>query len=191
MCGAARATNLLAATLGPPPAADRILVIRLGAVGDVVRTLPAVSALRAAYAGAHVAWLVEPASHSAVAGQPWIDEVLVFPREELASLLRRGRLVAAARTAARCVRALRARRFDLVLDFHAIVKSGALAWASGAPTRVGYARPFAREGAWLFANARARLTQRRISRFERNAALVAFLGAGERAAQAPWRVAAA
>ena len=32
--------------------ADRVLVVRLGAVGDVVRTLPAVSALRAAYAGA-------------------------------------------------------------------------------------------------------------------------------------------
>ena len=52
-----------------------MLIIRLGAVGDVVRTLPAVSALRGAFAGAHLTWLVEPASRSAVEGQPWVDEV--------------------------------------------------------------------------------------------------------------------
>ena len=59
-----RARLAIAACLNPleaSPPADRILVIRLGAVGDVVRTLPAVSSLRAAYAGAHLAWLVEPA----------------------------------------------------------------------------------------------------------------------------------
>ncbi len=44
--------------------AERILVIRLGAVGDVVRTLPSVSALRSAYPKAWITWLVEPASFS-------------------------------------------------------------------------------------------------------------------------------
>src|SRR5690606_34677970 len=73
------------------PAADRILVVRLGALGDVVRTLPAASALRAAYPGAHLAWLVEPASRGVVEMQPWIDEVLVFPRGALSEALRRGR----------------------------------------------------------------------------------------------------
>ncbi|HSJ95426.1 MAG TPA: lipopolysaccharide heptosyltransferase I, partial [Myxococcota bacterium] len=66
--------------------------MRLGALGDVVRTLPAASALRAAYPGAHLAWLVEPASRSAVEGQPWVDEVLVFPRAELVDSLRSFRL---------------------------------------------------------------------------------------------------
>ena len=46
---------------GLPPA-DRILVVRLGALGDVARTLPSVSVLRSLYPGAHLAWLVEPAS---------------------------------------------------------------------------------------------------------------------------------
>ena len=71
-------------------------MIRLGAVGDVVRTLPAASALRAAFAGAQLCWLVEPASASLLRGQPWLDEVLVFPRAELRAALRGGRLGRAA-----------------------------------------------------------------------------------------------
>jgi len=171
-----------------PPPADRILLVRLGALGDVVRTLPAASALRAAYPGAHVAWLVEPASRSAVEGQPWVDEVLVFPRGELVDALRRLRLGRFAAALAECVGALRQRRFDLVVDFHSIVKSALLARVSGAPVRVGYAAPFAREGAWWLATARARLATRRLSRFARNLALVEFLGVPVAPRPAPLRV---
>lgn len=159
-----------------PPAAERILLIRLGAVGDVVRTLPAASVLRGAYPDATLAWLVERASASVLEEQPWIDEVIVFPREELREALRAGRMLRLARRAERFRRELRARHFDLVADFHGILKSGVLARLSGAPCRVGYARPFAREGAALFASERARLAPRRQSRFRRNEALARYLG---------------
>lgn len=150
-------------------------MIRLGAVGDVVRTLPAVSSLRAAYPGSHIAWLVESASASVVEGQPWIDEVILFPRGLLMESLRRGRLVNAGRIARRFLLELRSRRFDLVLDFHSILKSGLLGILSGARRRVTYARPFARELAFLFATDRARIDPAKISRFERNQGLVRFL----------------
>jgi ADP-heptose:LPS heptosyltransferase len=163
-------------------------VIRLGAVGDVVRTLPAVSALRAAYPGAHLAWLVERASASVLQDQPWLDEVLIFPRERLREALRRVRPAAFSSALAGFVRELRARRFDLVLDFHGILKSGLLARASGAPLRVGFSAPFGREGAWLFANARARLTPTHVSRFERNAGLLRFLGVRTQPAAQPLHV---
>jgi ADP-heptose:LPS heptosyltransferase len=162
--------------LDAPPPAERILVIRLGAVGDVVRTLPAVSALRAGYPEARLTWLVEPPSASLLRAQPWLDEVLVLPRAELAALLRAGRLRALGRALAAFARELRARRFDLAVDFHAILKSGILARLSGAAVRASYARPYAREGAWLFAGLRARVEPRRASRFARNLALVRFLG---------------
>ena len=181
----------LASCLNPlsaPPPADRILLVRLGALGDVVRTLPAASAVRAAYPGAHVAWLVEPASRGAVEGQPWVDEVLVFPRAELVASLRQLRLGRFLATLTGCLRALRARRFDLVLDFHAIAKSALLARASGAPRRLGYAAPFAREGSGWLATARARLPARRLSRFARNLGLVAFLGVPVAPHASPLRV---
>jgi ADP-heptose:LPS heptosyltransferase len=163
-------------------------VVRLGAVGDVVRTLPAASALRAAYPGSHLAWLVERASASLLRAQPWIDEVIEFPREELRESLRRGRLAHAARTARRFVRELRARRFELVVDFHSILKSGLLAAASRAPRRAAYARPYGRELGWWFATARAELWPPRASRFERNDALVRFLAVNARGAPRPLRV---
>jgi ADP-heptose:LPS heptosyltransferase len=163
-------------------------VIRLGALGDVVRTLPAVSALRAAYPGAHLAWLVEPGSATAVRGQSFVDEVIEFPRAELRqalSLRSAGHLL---RESRRFLRRLRRRRFDLVLDFHSILRSGILSRLSGAPVRVAYARPFGREFGWAFANRRARLAPDRIDRFERNAALVRFLGVRCEPARSPLRV---
>ena len=181
---------LCANPLSHSPEADRILVLRLGAVGDVVRTLPAASALRAAHPGAHLAWLVEPAAQSVLAAQPWIDEVLVFPRERLRRALRRLRWVEAARVLARFVAELRRRRFELVVDFHSIGKSALLARASGAPRRAAYTRPHGKECAWLLANARARLRERHLSRYARNLALVRFLGLRAAPWGAPLRVAA-
>jgi len=169
-----------------------ILVIRLGAVGDVVRTLPAVSALRAGCPEAEITWLVEPGASTVLRGQPWIDEILVFPRAELTALLRRGRILAFLRSVFAFRRELRARKFDCVLDFHSILKSGLLSFASGAPLRVAYAPPFGREGAWIFATQRARVRLpakgAKISRFLRNLALVRFLGIPEEPSSTPLRL---
>ena len=163
-------------------------MIRLGALGDVVRTLPAVSSLRAGYAGADITWLVEPRAAGAVQGQPWVDDVLVFPRDELQRGLARRRLADVARRAAGFARMLRRRRFDLVLDFHAIARSALLARASAAPRRVSYARPFGRELAWLAATDLVKLPPARISRFERNQALVRHLGVSQAPAPRPFAV---
>jgi len=161
-------------------------VIRLGAVGDVVRTLPSVSAVRAAYPGAHIAWLVEPVAAGILEGQPFLDEIIEFPREALQAALA-GRAVGRLhRESTHFARALYRRRFDLVLDFHSILRSGILSLLSGARVRVAYARPFGREFAYAFATHRARLAPERISRFERNAALVRFLGVDEQPSSQPF-----
>jgi ADP-heptose:LPS heptosyltransferase len=160
-------------------------------VGDVVRTLPAASSLRAAYPGAHIAWLVEPGASSAVEGQTWIDEVLVFPRKALREALGDLEPRSFALELSRFLRRLRRRRFDLVVDFHSILRSGVLAWLSGSRCRVGYARPFGRELAYLFATNRARLSPRRVSRFARNQGLVCYLGVTTPPAATPLKVDAA
>lgn len=163
-------------------------MVRLGAVGDVVRTLPAVSSLRAGLAGAHLAWLVEPRSAGVLEGQPWIDEVIVFPRPRVVEALRRGALLTAGRELSSFARALRARRFDLVVDFHSILRSALMVRLSGAPARVGYARPVGRELSWLQATHRARLEPRRMSRFDRNLGLVRYLGIQAPPSPTPFRV---
>lgn len=167
-----------------PPAAERILVIRLGAFGDVVRTLPAVARLRARVPGARISWLVEPSSAGVVALSPAVDDVLVFPRSSLEAAIRGARVDRLLLELRSFLASLRAPGFDLVVDFHGILKSGALSWLSGAATRVGYAPPFGREGSWLAATHRARLDAVKLSRFDRNDALVDFLG-GPHADESP------
>jgi lipopolysaccharide heptosyltransferase I len=161
-----------------PPSVERILVIRLGALGDVVRTLPAVAGLRSRHPDTHISWLVEPASAGLVALSPAVDEVRVFPRPALVQNLRSLRFDRLARGLADQVGALRAARFDLVIDFHGLLKSGLLARSTGAAMRVGAARPHSREGsAWLMTH-RAELGPAKRSRYARNAGIAGFLGAG-------------
>jgi heptosyltransferase-1 len=154
-------------------------VIRLGALGDVLRTIPAVHGLRALYPDAEISWLVEPPSSGAVEACPVVDRTLVFPRATLTRALRGGALPRLAGTLRSFVRSMRSERFDLVLDFHGLLKSGVLSRLCGAPRRIGFAKPVAREGADWFATDRARLSPTELSRYARNAGLLEFIDAGE------------
>ena len=64
-------------------AADRILLVRLGAVGDVIRALPAVRRIRSAFPELHLTWIVEELSRPLVEGHPDVDAVITFPRRAL------------------------------------------------------------------------------------------------------------
>jgi len=158
-----------------PSDAQRILVIRLGAMGDVVRTLPAVAELRARRPEAKIHWLIERRVRDVVEGLPYVDAVVEFPRESITAAARAGKLVSAARQFRDFCKQLRGAHYDAVLDFHSIARSALLSRATCAPLRATYAPPHAREGAHLAATHRARLVSNRISRFERNQALVDFV----------------
>ncbi len=147
----------------------------MGALGDVARTLPAQQALRAGYPDAHISWLVERKAAGLVQARAELDDVLVFPREELSAAIRALDFVGLLRRLLAVRAMLRSRRFDLVVDFHAILKSGVLSWLTGAANRVSYAPPHGREWGWIFANRRAQLVAPKLSRHQRNRALVEFL----------------
>ncbi len=107
-----------------------ILLIRLRLIGDVVFTTPAVRGLRRRHPTARLSYLVEPEAAPVVLGSPHLDDVIVAPKPEGAT-----RALADVRLARR----LRARRYDLVIDFHGGPRSAWLTLATGAAVRVGYA----------------------------------------------------
>jgi len=113
----------------------RALVVRLSAIGDVVHTLPALHALRAH--GHEVGWVVEPAASVLLHANPAVGEVVAIPSS------RRFRL-GEARAA---LRQVRARPYDVALDFQGLWKSAAWARLSGAHRVIGFARPWRREPA--------------------------------------------
>ncbi len=114
-----------------------ILILRLSAIGDVVMASPLIRALRDRYPEAHIAWLVQPEAVPLLAANPRLDEVIVWPRGEWQRLWRERRYWRLLRAVRRFRRELRGRGFDLVLDVQGLLKSGLLAWMTGAPERVG------------------------------------------------------
>lgn len=122
-----------------PPA--KVCIVKLGAIGDVVNSLPLLHRLRAAWPACHITWVIAPLAHGLVGGIEGVDEFLVL------DLKRKGELPA-------FLRELRRRRFDLVIDLQRLMKSGLLSWLSGAPRRLGFDRARSKEFSWLFSNER-------------------------------------
>ncbi len=154
----------------------KILVLRLSAVGDVIRTLPAVQTLKA-HLSSSITWMVEEPSETLLESQPEIDEVILFPRRRWSEGMRSVRKIG--RTLiemARFTLTLRRKKFDVVLDFHGILKSGILSFISGASRRIGFERRSSKEGNFIFSNIKVRLSEDRISRYQRNFALLRGMG---------------
>ena len=155
----------------------KILILRLSAVGDVIRTLPAVKALKEYYPCSSITWVVEEPSKALLESQPEIDEVILFPRKRWVDGIKSARRIW--KTVAEMwgfVLGLRRRGFDVTLDFHGILKSGLLSFFSGSPKRIGYNRRSTKEGNFLFSNVKVELPKERISRFQRNLTLLKGVG---------------
>jgi heptosyltransferase I len=109
-----------------------ILVVRLGALGDVVHAIPAAAALRAAFPSARIDWLVD-AKHRAVLDLVTVvDDVIVLEHPTLAGWVG-------------VVRSLRRTAYDVAIDFQGLLKSAVLARASGAARVVGFSMWHLRE----------------------------------------------
>jgi heptosyltransferase I len=125
---------------------NRILLVRTSAIGDVVFALPLAHALRRSFPRAHIAWLVEPGIAGLLEAEPALDEVIVWPKRDWATLWQGRHAVGLARAVLEFRGLLRARRFDTALDLQGLLKSAALAKLSGAPQRIGLG---SREGSRL------------------------------------------
>ena len=111
----------------------RILIIKPSSLGDVIHALPTLAALRDRFPSAHIAWLVKRHWAGVLERVEGLDRI--WPVESgLQGWLR-------------IVPPLRAAAFDLVIDLQGLFRSGAMAWLTGCPTRVGFAN--AREGSPL------------------------------------------
>jgi len=139
----------------------RLLIVKPSSLGDVVHALPTLSALRRRFPSAKLSWLVKREWADVLEGNPDLDEVLSV------DLSVKGWPAA--------IRAVRAGRFDLVVDLQGLLRSAVLGWASGSPARVGFAN--GREGSpWCYTH-RVPVPDASIHAVDRCLLIARFLGA--------------
>ena len=121
---------------------DRFLLIRLGAFGDVIHTLPLAAAIRDACPNVYLCWAVEPGPSVLLQDNPDVDEILLLDMREWGrNILRKGILAFR-----RDIQGLSKIRADVAIDAQGLVKSGLISWCSGAGMRVGFEHRACREG---------------------------------------------
>jgi heptosyltransferase-1 len=115
-----------------------ILIVRLGALGDIIHAMPAAAALRAAFPDARIDWLVDAKHRAIVDLVTVVDRVVPLERSSVSGWTD-------------VARRLRQVRYDVAIDFQGLLKSAVLARASGASKVIGFsiwhlrektARPF-------------------------------------------------
>ena len=115
----------------------KILFIKLGALGDVINTLPLAVLLKEEL-GAEITWLVEPLSLPLISEHPAVAGVICFDKKNWRAGLQEVR------------QQLRGQHFDLVLDLQRIFKSVFLAMLAKADRKIGFNRGRCKDGSWLF-----------------------------------------
>ena len=116
---------------------ERILLIRLSAIGDIIFCSPMIAALRRRYPEAHIAWLTEPAQAQLLEHHPGLDEVIVWPKAEWKALWRERKYLTLLKRIRHFSAMLRARQFDTAIDMQGLLKSGIWARLSRARDRIG------------------------------------------------------
>jgi lipopolysaccharide heptosyltransferase I len=119
-------------------AEERFLLVRLGSLGDVIFTLPALAALRDTFPGARIDWVIDRRWQALLDGNPDLTNAIPLNDRSAVTFLA-------------CARTLRATRYSCAIDIQGLYKSALLARLSGAPRRIGFTSAFVREaGAAMF-----------------------------------------
>ncbi|MEO6909392.1 MAG: glycosyltransferase family 9 protein [Edaphobacter sp.] len=142
----------------------RILIVRVGAMGDVLHAMPAVAALRQRYPDWFIGWAIDPcwkellhtANGTAQRGpeMPLIDRCYPVPAREWK---RRPFSLQTLSEIRALRRELRAEQFDLCIDMQGSIRSSMIGWMAGAKRFTGLAEPRERLARWLYGQ-RVRIT---------------------------------
>jgi heptosyltransferase I len=156
---------------------EKILIIRLSAIGDVVDVLPALRCLRSNFPKSRISWLVEDRASTILSGLPDIDDVIVFPRKKWQrEILKVNRTISTLSDVLSFYRKLHGEHYDLVLDFQGNLKSGIMDLITGAKNRVGFGKGFSKEFNYLFTKYRVYPKNKREHRIDKNLSLLKGIG---------------
>lgn len=123
----------------------KLLVIKPSSLGDIVHSLPFLDALKRRFPGAEIDWVVASGFEDILEGHPMIRKLWVINKGEWKKITKVKNTLVELR---RLLNALRAERFDCVIDLQGLFRSGFITKGAGAPVRIGFKE--AREGSTVF-----------------------------------------
>jgi heptosyltransferase-1 len=115
----------------------RILIIKLSAIGDVIHSLPVLSALKRLYPKSRIHWLVEETSAGLLRDHPLLERVLVCRRKSWITGLKQGR-ISVLRDFWDFFSMVRAERYDLILDLQNLFKSAFWVAVAKSTRKIGF-----------------------------------------------------
>ncbi len=110
----------------------RILIVRLGAMGDIIHALPGAASLKHSFPEARITWVVEPQWVPLLEGNGFVDRIVIFRRD-------------APRSWKSTKDELRRERYDLAVDFQGLTKSAMIAHLARPERIAGFGSRVVRE----------------------------------------------
>jgi lipopolysaccharide heptosyltransferase I len=108
------------------------LVVRLGSLGDIVHTFPAVAALRESFPGAEIVWLTHPRWVELVESSGLVSEIWPVDSRDLTSVRQ-------------VIGKVRGRRWDAAIDYQGLWKAAFLPFFGRVSKRIGFSSATIRE----------------------------------------------
>ena len=115
----------------------KVLIVKLGALGDVINTLPLVINIKK-HLNAEIHWLVAPLSFPLVSEHEAIDKAILFDKKNLKKSL------------PGTLKKIRQTKYDIVLDLQRLLKSGLFCIAAKADRKIGFDKNRCKEMSWIF-----------------------------------------
>ncbi len=114
---------------------EKILIIKLRAIGDVLLSTPVIANLRSHFPGSEIHFLVETPGKAILSGNPGLDRIVELPL----SLWRNLPFLESWKNHIQFLLKLRREKYDIVLDLFGNPRSAWITWFSGARIRAGFA----------------------------------------------------
>ncbi len=147
---------------------EKILIIKISSLGDVLHAFPAVSLIAGKYKDAQIDWLVNPAFAPILEYNTCVNRIILFPRRELASPL------TFSKAFIRLIRDIRKEKYDLVIDLQGLLRSAFFARFARTPVIAGFDSP-KEKAATFFYNRKITPDAEHVHAVDKNAGFVSKL----------------
>lgn len=154
------------------PAPKKILIIKPSSLGDIIHSLPFLNSIRKCFPQAEIHWVVAKPFAQLLEAHPMIQKLWVVDKDGWKTSLRH--TISEARE---LFKGLKKEDFDIAIDLQGLLRSGIIAYASGAKMRIGL-KGFkeAREGSWVFHTHRVPTGEKLVHAVDRYLKVAEFLG---------------